>query len=405
MESLRFLMVSTHFPPHHLGGDAVYVEYLSKELVELGHEVHVMYNPSVYETIRDARDSKKNGSTEDGIHRHVFRHRSARFDTLNSLVFGIQGRAIDQAASLSRTVRPDVVHWHNTRGFIGVPAIFGGETALYTSHDYGSICPRSNLLRPDLQECERARLCTICCTRWRKPPQLWRIGSKRVLQYPDAMKIIAPSEFLAKRLRMEGVRVTHVLRNFVPDPCSENLLTNQPDDSIVYLGMLEIHKGLRTLIRAFEKSIGDQGFVLDIIGDGTLRHEVRQMASGTRIRDRVHVHGFLKREEAERLRRKAAAQIVPSEWYENSPLTILEAFACGVPVVGADIGGIPEIVGPESGSRLFKPRDVDALARVLVDMWSDRNSIPTMRKKARSAYESRFRPESHVKEYLRIVND
>ncbi len=86
-------------------------------------------------------------------------------------------------------------------------------------------------------------------------------------------------------------------------------------------------------------------------------------------------------------------------------MTILEAFAWGVPVVGSDIGGIPEIVGPESGSRLFKPRDVDALAKVLVDMWSDRDSITMMRKKARSAYESRFRPEAHMREYIRIVND
>ncbi len=134
---------------------------------------------------------------------------SARFDTLNSLMFGMHGRARDQAANLTKAVRPDVVHWHNTRGFIGVPTIFGGETALYTSHDYGSVCPRfePSQTRPArVRECEMVQ---ICCTRWWKPPQLWRIGSKRVLKYPDAMKIIAPSEFLAERLRTEGVRVTH----------------------------------------------------------------------------------------------------------------------------------------------------------------------------------------------------
>ena len=159
------------------------------------------------------------------------------------------------------------------------------------------------------------------------------------------------------------------------------------------------------MVRAFEKSIGDQGFVLDIIGDGTLRQELNQVAAGTRMRDRIHVHGFLKREEAELLRRRATAQIVPSEWFENSPATILEAFAWGVPVVGSDIGGIPEIVGAESGSRLFRPRDADALAKVLVDMWSDRNNMTTVRKKARSTYESRFRPEAHMREYMKIVND
>ncbi len=62
-------------------------------------------------------------------------------------------------------------------------------------------------------------------------------------------------------------------------------------------------------MRAFEKSIEDQGFVLDIIGDGTLRHEVSQMVAGTSVKDRVRVHGFLRREEAERLRRMAVLRL------------------------------------------------------------------------------------------------
>ena len=213
MESLRFLMISTHFPPHHLGGDAVFVENLSRELIKLGHEVHVLHNPSVYEVIRKTHDSNKNDSTDDGIHRHVFRHRSAKFDTLNALTLGIDGRAKSHAANLARTIQPDVIHWHNTRGFIGVPP-YSEERQPYTHHmTMVRVCPRSNLFRPDLRECERARWCTICCTKWRKPPQLWRIGSKRVLEYPDDMKIIAPSDFLANRLRKEGVRVTHIPEN------------------------------------------------------------------------------------------------------------------------------------------------------------------------------------------------
>lgn len=405
MESLKFLMISTHFPPYHLGGDAVYVEYLAKELVRLGHEVHVLHNPSVYGVVRKNRAPQEDKGIHDGIHRHIFRHRLARFETLNSLVLGIDGRANAHAAETVHEVGPDVVHWHNTRGFIGVPTIFGGETSIYTSHDYGSICPRSNLLRPDLRICEQARLCTVCCTRWRKPPQLWRAGSKRVLRLPEDMKVIAPSEFLANRLKSDGVEVAHVLRNFVPDPCPGGFVGERRDDVVVYLGMLEIHKGLRTLVRAFENSLQDQGFALDIIGDGSLREEVNRMAARSNASDRLHVHGFLGRDEAERLRGRAAAQIVPSEWFENCPLTILEAFASGVPVVGSEIGGIPEIVGPESGSRLFRPWDVDGLAKVLVDMWSERDEISSARTMARRTYESRFGSDAHMKGYIEIVTD
>ena len=403
METLRFLMISTHFPPEHLGGDAVLVEYLSRELVRRGHEVHVLHNPAVYESIRKIRTRGNRHDMTDGIHRHPCRSPSTRAAILGALVFGAGRIPEGFALDIVKDIHPDVVHWHNTRGFIGRPLRFGNEILLLTAHDYGAVCPKSNLLKPNLQVCETPRMCSICSIRSGKPPHMWRLLSNRLIKYPEDTKVIAPSKFMAKRLAREGVNVSHILYNFVPDQGTYFPDGQYSENSIIYIGLLEPHKGLRTLIKAFSKSALEHDFALDVVGDGFLRNELAAIVARSRMDERIRIHGFLKRDEVDLLRAKATAQVVPSEWYENCPLTVLEAFAAGVPVIGSDKGGIPELAQPESGSRLFKSGDIDSLAKALISAWNDRKDIAALRRKARSTYESRFRPDIHVAEYMRII--
>jgi len=404
METLKFLMITTHFPPFHLGGDAVLVDYLSRELARRGHEVHVLHNPTVYKMLRPASETGSSDDIDDGIRRHQYKPRLGKYQPWINLTLGLSGMPSRMASELAKTVKPDVAHWHNTRGFIGVPMQLRNEICLYTSHDYGAICPRSNLLKPNLEICSAARMCTACSLRWRKPPQLWRVMGGRVLELQDEIRIISPSQFVADRLSDEGLRVHKVLRNFVPDPGPINRERSAKRNALIYLGMLEIHKGLHTLVKAFIKSNDRQGFELDIIGEGSLRSELIEAITKAELQNRVHVHGFLERTEAEALRKSALAQIVPSEWLENCPLTILEAFAMGIPVIGSEMGGIPEIVGPDSGSIVFRAGDVDVLADTIVDLWQRREELAGLGKRARNAYETRFRPDIHMAEYLRIIN-
>lgn len=232
---------------------------------------------------------------------------------------------------------------------------------------------------------------------------MWRLLSNRLIKYPEDTKVIAPSKFMAKRLAREGVNVSHILYNFVPDQGTYFPDGQYSENSIIYIGLLEPHKGLRTLIKAFSKSALEHDFALDVVGDGFLRNELAAIVARSRMDERIRIHGFLKRDEVDLLRAKATAQVVPSEWYENCPLTVLEAFAAGVPVIGSDKGGIPELAQPESGSRLFKSGDIDSLAKALISAWNDRKDIAALRRKARSTYESRFRPDIHVAEYMRII--
>ena len=403
METLRFLMVSTHYPPYHLGGDAVMVDYLSRELVRRGHEVHVLHSPSVYESLRGRGTSNHTAKKEGDPLVHTPPIGGGRLQLLMTLAFDSSAKSRKETADLARRLKPDVVHWHNTKGFIGRPFAVPGAVSLYTAHDYYLVCPRSNLIRPDMSFCQKPKACMLCTLRWRKPPQIWRGGNNRVV-HPDAgMTVLAPSEFLADRLRRDGIKVDHILRNFVPDVGIVSSGPRPRRDSIAYVGMLEPHKGPHSLLEAFASTRDRQHFKLHIIGEGSLKKRLVERAKQLGLSDRVNVPGFIPREDVKSILSDVAFLVVPSEWPENAPLTVLEAFSLGVPVLGSDNGGLPEILGPESGSMTFKEGDVGALGEALVSMWKGDKDLDAMSRKAREAYETRFSPETHIAQYLAMI--
>ena len=403
METHRFLMVSTHYPPQHLGGDAIFVKYLSEELIKRGHDVHVMYNPTAYQMLRKPKKAPPSAIDDNGPVRHPFVSSTGRLDPLLALTFGRWGGAKRKLDSLVKDLLPDVVHWHNTRGFIGRPYSFPGRISLYTNHDYTPICPRSNLLKPDLSPCNDPRWCTICCMKWGKPPHLWRVGKRRVLRYDEGLKLLAPSQFMANRFRTEGVVVHRVLRLFVPDLADRYTRSDSVQDSIVYLGLLERHKGIQTLFDAFVESKDRQGFRLHMIGEGSMKEGLRRQAEQWKLTNRLQIPGYLSRDAVENIRKDAVAQVVPSIWYENAPSTAVEALSLGVPVIASDIGGLPEMVTADSGSETFPAGDVHELADLLVRFWDERNKLEARRGKARTTYETKFRPEIHIAEYLNTI--
>ena len=403
METLKFLMISTHFPPFNLGGDAVLVDYLSRELIGRGHDVHVLHSPVVYQLVKGSRDSRAATKVEGKPTTHEFKPRLGRLEAMLTLSLEYSGRARRVVENLMESIRPDVLHWHNTKGLIGRPFDVRGIVSLYTAHDYYLVCPRSNLARPDMRYCTDPSGCLSCTARWMKPPQFWRVGSKRVVVPPDAVKVLAPTEFMANRLRQDGIKVHAVVNNFVPDPGPLSLIDPQQRTLISYVGMLEPHKGPQTLLEAFARSKDSQGFELHIMGDGSMKARMRQRARALGVADRVRIPGFVPREELETALRKSAALVIPSEWPEVASLIAMEAFSLGVPVIASEQGGLPETVGTDSGSILFKAGDVGGLASAIVSVWNSRMNLNEPSRKARTSYEARFSPEIHVSKYLGIV--
>lgn len=400
MESLKFLMVSTHYPPAHLGGDATFVEYLSNELVRAGHEVHVLHSPCAFAAQRGFMPGLDT-TTDGGVHRHTHLPSVGRVDPVLGLVLGRGSGSFHRLRDLAGSLKPDVVHWHNTKGFIGRPVALPRSLSVYTAHDYYAICPRSSLLRPGQRLCQKPFLCQSCLLRWRKPPQLWRALWGRAMRLPDELTVISPSEYMAKRLSEDGVRVDHILRNFAPDRGQVRL--GDSPRRVVYIGILERFKGLMTLLDAFNRSRDSQGFDLSVYGEGSLRAALENRVKSSGIEGRARIHGHVPLDEIKGALGDAAAIIVPSESYENAPLAALEALSMGIPVIGSRIGGLPEILGPDSGSVLVPPGDSASLARELVALWDSRGDLLNRSRKARTAYESSYSPKAHIAGYMRIL--
>jgi len=405
MESLKFLMVTTHYPPYQMGGDAVFVQYLSNELIKAGHQVEVFYNPSVFGIIRGSTAETEKHAPESAPKRREFKPMFPKISLLNALSVGYWGAARDRLLGVAKDFRPDIVHWHNTKGFIGTPFSVPGAAALYTAHDYYSVCPRSNLIKPRQRICDNPRMCQICLARWLKPPQLWRIGKRRPLRFPDDLKVLCPSEFMANRLRRDGISVHKVLRGFVPDPGRGAITPYLDRDLVLFVGIMEKRKGPHTLLEAFAKSQGNQGFRLMMIGEGPLKEDLRRRAEVLGIQDRVSIPGFLPRSDLESALKSARVMVVPSEWPENAPSNALEAFSFEVPVIGTKLGGLPEMLTKESGSLLVQSGNVDDLAGAIEWTWTHADDCQAIGRMARTIYETRYSPRVHVTEYLKVAKE
>lgn len=402
METLCFLMVSTHYPPYYMGGDANFVRYLAEELFRRGHEVAVIYNPSVYGFLRRTAALDLSEVAGEGPIRVEYVPRHGFLSLLGSLSLGCWKNALKLLRDNVRIYRPDVVHWHNTKGFIGKPVAMPGVVNLCTAHDFYLVCPRSNLLKPGGIICENPRFCQLCLIQWKKPLQLWRIAGRRIIRPPAEMKVISPSKFMSARLAQDGIRVHHVIRNFVPDKAHLIRERSKPD-TLLYLGVLELLKGPHLLLEAFAKTIHEQGFQLRMFGEGMLKRKLSEKVISAGLRDRVSIHGFTPLEKLGPVLSRTAAIIIPSLSHENAPLVALEAFSMGIPVIGSNYGGLPEMLTPESGSMLFKGSDVSSLGDALCFLWNSRDSISYLSARARKTYEKTYSPDAHLREYLRII--
>jgi glycosyltransferase involved in cell wall biosynthesis len=208
---------------------------------------------------------------------------------------------------------------------------------------------------------------------------------------------------MADQMEMDGIGKADVIYNFVPDEYSGE---REIDDSLAltYVGIMEPHKGPQTLLEAFARSKDHHGFALNMIGDGSLRPSIAERVRKLGLEDRVHVRGYVQREELNQLLAGSVAQIIPSQWYENNPLTAIEAFSQAIPVLGSRIGGLPEILNEESGSRTFEAEDIRDLSDKLIQLWTEKDKLNQMSKQARNAYLDKFTPERHINRYLQILN-
>ncbi|MEU8112961.1 glycosyltransferase family 4 protein [Micromonospora sp. NPDC048947] len=302
--------------------------------------------------------------------------------------------------------RPDVLHLHNIYHQLSPSVLASARAAgvpcVLTLHDYKLACPSYQLL-------DRGRPCQACVTggplqaarRRCKDGSLSRSGLLAVESwlhrqfdaYDPVQLFVSPSEFLADVMRRAGVYPDRlrVVNHFVD--LTGVAAKQTPGGGVVFAGRLAPEKGVDVLIEA-AAALPD-GVMVDIAGDGPARPELEALAA-RRVPGRVRFHGRLDKPRLHELIRSAAVVAVPSRWHENQPMTVLEAFACGVPVVATDLGGLPELVQPEVDGRIVAADAPTALGDALNDLLADPERAYRMGRAGRAKIAAQFGPDRHL---------
>jgi glycosyltransferase involved in cell wall biosynthesis len=213
-------------------------------------------------------------------------------------------------------------------------------------------------------------------------------------------RFVVPSRFYAKKLQEWGWSADkfRYIPNFVDS--SSYVPDYEAGDRFVYFGRLSREKGLQTLIRATAISRSK----LAIAGTGPEIAKLRELAG--EIQADVQFLGFLSGDALKDAVRSARAVVLPSEWYENAPISILESYALGKPVVGARIGGIPELIREHETGLQFESGNANSLADAMVAIKRlDAQAIGNMGREGRRWVEAEFTPEMYRARTLDVYQE
>jgi glycosyltransferase involved in cell wall biosynthesis len=185
-----------------------------------------------------------------------------------------------------------------------------------------------------------------------------------------------------------------------PDPAKGNY--NGAGTYALYVGRVSQEKGVPTLLQAWRRV--PKGILLRVIGDGPARAQLESEAAADGLTD-ITFLGHLPREQVIAAMQRARFVIFSSELYENLPLTIIEAFACGVPVIASRLGAMQEIVSDGRTGLLFTAGNAEDLARVVTRGWKEPEYTRSLGDQARAEYETKYTAAANYQQLMDIYRE
>lgn len=402
---MRILLVNKFH--YRKGGAETYYLTVGSELERMGHEVAYfsMRHPDnlpcewdkYFVTQREYNNVRNPlKAARDGV----------------ALIYSPEAKRNFQA--LCEEFRPDVVHLNNvhrqiTLSILDAPYLRENEVPVfYTAHDYVTVCPGYLMLDGD------GRVCDACLEdgRYRHCIENRCVKGSRAKSALAAMeasfnrghksnrridRVIAPSRFMRSKLIEGGWPEDKVvfLQNFADDAILDRAAnagadaTDRENPYLLFFGRLSAEKGVDTLLRAFDAALPSlpQDMRLVVVGDGPDAADFKALASSLGCASRIEFAGYQTGGALQKYVERASLAIASSRWRENMPYSIVEAFAAGTPVVGTDIGGIPELVDEGKTGFICEPGGVQSMADAIsrgVRAFSDRPAYAALQRNCRS---------------------
>ncbi len=398
MCKMRILMINKFLYPN--GGSETYIFNLCNYLEKMGNDIEFF-------GMEDEKNIVSN-SLDLNVTNMQFRSNS-----LKKLIYPFKIIYSYEAAKKIRKVlkkfKPDIVHINNFNFQITPSILFeikkNNIPIVLTLHDFQIICPNHMMyLEHKTKVCEECKgRKYFSCIRNRC---IHNSGLKSLLgafegwfyyklktydKFIDLL--IAPSNFLRNKVIEFGESETRikVIHNFVNEVIESSDLKKQ--NYVLYFGRLSIQKGIRTLISVC-KQLPQITFVF--AGGGELEHELRGIKN-------IEYVGFKSGEDLKTLISHALFSIYPSEWYENCPMSVLESQMLGTPVIGANIGGIPELIDDGVDGLLFKPADINDLIKKIRYLYNNRKILEAYSFKCVEKIK-RFSVDKYHDELMKVYN-
>lgn len=294
--------------------------------------------------------------------------------------------------ALLNDFHPDIVHLNNIHSqlspVIAEIAHQKGIKVVWTLHDYKLLCPRYDCLRNGETPCE------ACFSDKHKVLEYKCMKNSRLasyLSYREAVVwnrerletctdcFICPSRFMAEKMRQGGFdsKKLKTVCNFVDtEKCHRDDYAKR-ENYYCFIGRLSHEKGIRTLIEA----ANGLPYKLIVIGGGSLEEELKVMAGNN-----IEFVGFKQWNDIKDLVGKARFTVIPSEWYENNPLSVIEAQCLGTPVLGARIGGITELIEEGITGMTFESRNKEDLKMKIESMMQQSFDYEAIARKSQEWY-------------------
>jgi glycosyltransferase involved in cell wall biosynthesis len=427
-ERLRILFVIHDFLPKHAAGTEIYAFNLAKRLAER-HDVHFLFCEARHDLPRYtvSRGNYQGLDYTEVVHNYKWESLEEKYrDPRMDAIFG----------QVVESFSPDVVHIQHLHYFsmdcIRIAKAYGAPV-IYTLHEFMLMCARGGqLLREDMEICEQPvpERCADCVSRERLAGDYGQGEGRRVLDkasrfvpaplreaftrfagaavphrlddrwravYAAAARarldyiaerlrgvdlFISPSEFLRRKFIESGMvradQIVHSDNGFDVQPFAAVERTPSADLRFGFVGTIAEYKGVHVLVEAFNE-ITEPDVSLEIWGDVEVFQEYKARILPAIKNPRIHLRGTFDNKDVARVLAGIDVLVVPSLWFENSPLTIHEAWLAGVPVICSNIGGMAELVKDRIGGLHFAVGDAADLRAKMREIIADRSLVEKFR--------------------------
>lgn len=334
------------------------------------------------------------------------------FKTTSRVLYSFEAK--QKIRQLIEATRPDIAHIHGIDHQLS-PSILdeikrSGIPIVHTLHDYKLLCPNTTFTSGDevCESCKGGNYYQVVINKCKRKSISASLLAGMAMYFHKMLRIfeknvdvfISPSKYMMNKFDEHGLNIPIVyLPNFINiDRFSPSY---QASDYFLFYGRLDRIKGLPTLVEALKYVKSPRLF---IAGDGEMREEL-EMNINQDKNTNITLLGHLDTNDLIPLIQDAMFTVIPSQNLENCPMAILESYACGTPVLGSDLGGIPELIQDSHNGYLFEPGNIGQLVERIHTFTSDSQNTTAMGLNGRSYVEEFHNPDKYYQQIISIYTE